>query len=324
MTRFFQHELVKLFLFITISFLGAALVAPHLYGWGKDLAASHGPFLTEPEFGDAPIIWLAEKCDSAQFSRYFNRALMACALILLYPLIRSLRSKGQSTIKAPFLQRIKPGKQGWKDLAAGILFSAGFLTLLVYTLYQLGWTTLDPEFALGKAIQKAIIPAIIVSLLEEWLFRGVLYDVLMRKLNAAQTIIGLSLFFAAVHFLSPPKGVTVADPRHFLAGFEMLALIGQKFLSASSFFGVFLTLFVVGATLAYTRLKTGKLWLAIGLHAGWIFALKFTNKLTDPTGEAPKILYNGSIMDGLLPLITLVLTALCLAFYLRPRKLGPS
>ncbi|MGJ8672225.1 lysostaphin resistance A-like protein [Rubritalea sp.] len=319
MTRLLQHELVKLFLFIALSFLGAALLAPHLYGWGKDLAA-------EAAVSDlsSPMEWLANKCERAKFSRYFNRALMACALILLYPLIRSLRSKGETSVKAPFLQRIHPGKQGWKDIGMGLLFSAGFLTLLVITLYQLGWTEIDPKFSLGKAIQKAIIPAIIVSLLEEWLFRGVLYDVLMRKLNAAQTIIGLSLFFAAVHFLSPPKGVSVTDPRHLLAGFEMLGLIGQKFLTASSFFGVFLTLFVVGATLAYTRLKTGKLWIAIGLHTGWIFALKFTNRLTDSTGEAPALLYNDSIMDGILPLLTLVLTALCLVFYLRPRKLSPS
>jgi membrane protease YdiL (CAAX protease family) len=315
---------VKLFLFIAVSFLGAALIAPHLYAWGKDLAAAHGPFPTDPVFAENPTRWLAEKCDSAKFSRYFNRSLMGCALILLYPLIRSLRSKGETQVKAPLKQRIQPGAKGWKDLGIGILFSAGFLTLLVITLYQLGWTEIDSKFKFAKAFQKAIIPAIIVSLLEEWLFRGVLYDVLMRKLNAAQTIIGLSLFFAAVHFLSPPKGVAVSDPRHYLAGFEMLGLIGQKFLNAASFFGVFLTLFVVGATLAYARLKTGKLWLAIGLHTGWVFSLKFTNKLTDPTGEAPPLWYKGSIMDGVLPMLTLVLTALCLVFYLRPRKLSPS
>lgn len=319
-TRFLQHELVKLFLFILLSFTGAALLAPHLYGWGKDLAVTHGPFSGDPVFWDSPTIWLAEKCDSAQFSRYFNRALMGCALVLLYPLIRSLKSKDSIQTKAPFKNRITPSRQGWKDLLAGLAFSGGFLTLLVILLYQLGWTQLADDFNFAKAFQKAIIPAIIVALLEEWLFRGVLYDVLMRKLNAVQTIIGLSLFFAAVHFLSPPKGIAIADPRAALAGFEMLGLIGQKFLNAASFFGVFLTLFTVGATLAYTRFKTDKLWLAIGLHAGWVFALKFTNKLTNPTGEAPDLLFNDSIMDGILPLVTLLLTAVALVYYLRPRK----
>ena len=316
MARLFQHELVKLFLFILCSFLGAALVAPHLYAWGKDLAAEAA--VSELS---APMEWLANKCDRAKFSRYFNRGLMACALLGLYPLIRSLKKKGAKQTKLAFKQRIKPGTQGWRDIAIGILFSAGFLTLLVGFLYYLGWVKTSDDFVFAKAFQKAIIPAIIVALLEEWLFRGVLYDVLVRKLNAVQTIIGLSLFFAAVHFLSPPKGIAIADPRNALAGFEMLGLIGQKFLAVNSFFGVFVTLFVVGATLAYTRYKTGKLWLAIGLHASWVFSLKFTNKLTDPVGESQKLLYNNSLMDGVLPLVTLLITGLSLTFYLRSRKL---
>jgi membrane protease YdiL (CAAX protease family) len=319
--RLFQHELFKLFLFIICSFIGAALVAPYLYGWGRDLAASQGPFVDDPVFWDSPKIWLAEKCDSAKFSRYFNRGLMACAVLFLYPLIKSLRGNGTQQVKPPLRKRIQPGAQGWRDMAIGVLFSAGFLTLLVGLLYLLGWVKTSGDFDFTKAFQKAIIPAVIVALLEEWLFRGVLYGVLMRKLNAVQTIIGLSIIFAAVHFLSPPKGIAVADPRSMMAGFEMLGLIGQKFLAASSFFGVFLTLFVVGATLAYTRYKTGKLWLAIGLHAGWVFSLKFTNKLTDSVESSQSLLYNDSLMDGILPLITLLITWLCLSLYLRPRKL---
>jgi membrane protease YdiL (CAAX protease family) len=319
--RLFQHELVKLFLFILCSFLGAAVLTPHLYAWGKDLAASQGPFIDDPVFWNSPKVWLAEKCDSAKFARYFNRGLMTCLLVFLYPLFKSLRSNETQQVKSPLRKRIQPGSQGWRDMAIGVLFSAGFLTLLVGLLYLLGWVKTSDDFNFAKAFQKAIIPAIIIALLEEWFFRGVLYGVLTRKLNAVQTIIGLSLFFAAVHFLSPPKGIAVADPRSMMAGFEMLGLIGQKFLAASSFFGVFLTLFVVGTTLAYTRYKTGKLWLAIGLHAGWVFSLKFTNKLTDPVGESQKLLYNNSLMDGVLPLVTLLITGLSLTFYLRSRKL---
>lgn len=321
MTRIFQHELTKLFLFILVSFTGAALLAPHIYSWGKDLATLHGPFASDPVFWDSPTLWLAEKCDSAKFARYFNRALMGTAIILLYPLIKSLRQKDSAETKAPLRQRINPKAQGLKDLGMGLLLSIGFLTALVAALHQLGWVTMEESPNIGKAIQKAIVPAIIVSLLEEWLFRGVLYSVLLRQLSTAKTIIGLSLFFAAVHFLKPPDGAAVADPRHALAGFEMLGLIGQKFLTASSFFGVFLTLFVVGATLAYTRFRTGKLWMAIGLHAGWVFSLKFVNSVTEPTGAANELMFNDKITDGVFPLIALALTGICVALYLRPRKL---
>ena len=318
MTRLLQHDLFKLFLFITASFVGAALFAPHLYAWGKDLAATHGPYHGEIVFLDEPVRWLAEKCDGSRFSRFFNRSLMACALVFLFPLIKSLRSKdGEQQEKKPLAQRLNPGARGWKELLLGLGFSAGFLTLLVALLYQFGWVETAGDFVFAKAFQKAIIPAIIVSLLEEWLFRGVLFGVLARKLKVVPNIVGLSLFFAAVHFLSPPDGASVEDPRQVWAGFEMLGLIGQKFLTAAEFFGVFMTLFTVGATLAYTRYVTGRLWFAIGLHAGWVFSLKFTNRLTNPTGEGRSIWYNDSLMDGLLPLLTLLLTAGCIALYFK-------
>ena len=316
----FNHELTKLSLFIFLSFFGAALLAPHLYGWGKDLAISCAPFSEDPNFWESPKVWLAEKCDSAKFSRYFNRALMGVAIVLLYPLIRSLRSNNEKVDKAPLLSRINPNAQGWKDIGIGIAFSAGSLCLLSLLLYQLGWIETDDKFNLSKAFSKAIAPAIIVSLLEEWLFRGVLFDVLRRQLSLTKTIISLSLFFAAVHFLTPPKGAFVSDPRSFLAGFEMLDLIRQKFLTPSTFIGVFLTLFSMGVILAYTRHKTGNLWLAISLHAGWVFSLKVTTKLFDPTKIADPILYNGSITDGLLPLLTLIVTGGCIYFYLQRRN----
>lgn len=319
MKRLLRHELSKLILFVVLSFIAAAIIAPHIYVAGKSLAAQHAPYTEEPNFWKTPIVWLAEKCDSADFSRYFNRALMACALLLLYPLIRSLRD-GTTSVKAPFLQRINPRQQGWKDILVGLGLSMSFLILLGFVLNGLGWIVPEEKWDLGKAIKKAIAPAIIVSILEEWLFRGVLFNILMRKLTATKTIISLSLIFAALHFLTPPKGTDVSDPASAMAGFEMLGLIGLKFLNPASFFGVFLTLFAVGAILAYARHKTGSLWLAIGLHAGWVFSLKAFNKLTDSTGKAPEILFNENITDGLFPLITLLLTGVAVHFYLRQKQ----
>lgn len=321
--QIFQHELTKLFLFIFLSFVGGALLAPHLYSWGKDLATAHGPFNGDPNFWDSPIVWLAEKCDSAKFERYFKRALMACAVLLLFPLIKSLRSKEKATEKQPLPQRINPGLQGSKDIGVGFLIAASFLMVLVVGLFSLGWIEFKEELKWGRAIQKALTTAIIVSLLEEWLFRGVLYDVLLRQLSVAKAIIGLSLFFAAVHFLMPPDGAMVNHPTHWLAGFEMIGLIGMNFLSPTSFLGAFLTLFVIGIILAYTRHKTGKLWFAVGLHAGWVFPFVCVNRLTDTTGSGSALWYNDSLREGLLPLITLSITGICIYFFLRNRNHCP-
>lgn len=311
-TNLLKHELTKLFLFILASFIGAAALSPVLFAAGKDLVAQ-----AASEDLSAPLEWLAEKCDRAEFSRYFNRALMAVALLLLYPLIRSLKQPNGKPQSRPLRERIKPQKEGYQDLFVGLILSAGFLTLLALLLGQLGWIVLDEPLKIAKSFKKAIIPAIIVSLLEEWLFRGVLFGVLLRRLRPLQAMIGLSLFFAAVHFLKPPEGVDIENGRAATAGFEMLGLIGLKFLTPASFFGVFLTLFAVGMILVNARQRTQQLWLSIGLHAGWIFSLKLMNGLCDDTGKAPEILYNDSITDGLLPLATLLLTGFFVHLYLK-------
>lgn len=318
MKRIFRHELTLLALFILINFVGAALLTPVIYEAGKELAANHAT----PErtaFSASPHVWLAKKCENAEFSRYFNRALLACALILLYPLIRCLRRPEQTQVKPPLLHRIKPHRQGWKDIAFGLMLSAGFLGLMTFLLIQLGYLAIEESIEWGRALRKAIIPAVIVSLLEEWLFRGALYNVLQRRLNTTLNILALSIFFAAVHFLKPPDGVDVSDPYHPLAGFEMIGLIGQKFLNPASFFGKFLTLVTVGIILAYSRYRTGTLWLAIGLHTGWIFSLKLVNRISDPTGQSSDLIFNDNITDGLLPLLTLILTGVCVALYLRTK-----
>jgi len=319
--NFFNHELTKLLLYIILSFTLAAIISPHLYTAGKNLAASHAPLPKDPIFLESPTIWLAEKCDSAKFTRYFKRALMASALLLLYPLILSLRKKGLKNIPSttPGL-RINPRAQGWKDIAFGITISASLLFLLATLLINLEWVKTDEPLKLAKAFRKAIFPAIFASIIEEWLFRGVLYDILNRRLSAAKTIITLSFIFAALHFLTPPDKSSVTDPSHSLAGFQMLSLIGQKFLNPTSFLGVFLTLFAVGLILAYARRRTGYLWLSIGLHTGWIFAFKAFNVLTDSTNKANPILFNQSINEGLLPLITLIITAIAVHLYLKPKN----
>ena len=41
----------------------------------------------------------------------------------------------------------------------------------------------------------------------------------------------------------------------------------------------FAVLFAIGLVLGWVRMKTASLWLAIGLHAGWVFAIKTLNPL---------------------------------------------
>ena len=82
----------------------------------------------------------------------------------------------------------------------------------------------------------------------------------------------------------------------------------------------FATLFAVGMILAWARLRTGALWFSIGLHAGWVLAFKTFNLLYVAVVPHPLRPWGigESLKSGLLPLLTLALTALVCQFALRP------
>lgn len=203
----------------------------------------------------------------------------------------------------------------------GFFYAMGYMCIFFMVVFQLGWITIDADASPSKALVKAIPPAIGASLIEEWLFRGVLFALLMRSLSARATIIGLSFFFALVHFLKPYKGsAEIEDGGAADAGFRLLGQIGEKFIHPEEFIGVFLTLFVVGVVLAYARYKTGYLWMSLGLHAGWVFTLKVYLALTNNTGNAPAVLYGSDIREGLVPLFFVCLTGGAVWLYLRPKK----
>ena len=312
MKAFLRNELTRLFLFIIICLLIGALLAPYLYHWGKEWAAENAN-------ADLPG-WLESargSIERADFDRFFKRAYMAVAIILLYPFIRTFRSDRQE-IKLPLKSRINPGTRGWKDLAMGFIYAVGYMGFLLLILLNIGWIQAKAGSSVGSAFMSALTPMIMASLIEEWLFRGVLFALLIRSLSPRNTIIGLSLFFAAVHFLKPHSEISA--PIHSDSGFELLGQIGIKFLHIEQFLGVFLTLFAVGVVLAYARHKTGMLWLSIGLHAGWVFCMKMYNALTVRTEKVVDIMYGQDIREGVLPLIFVALTGFAIAFYLRPKK----
>ncbi len=309
---FLKSELARLFLFVLVCLLIAAVLTPAVFTWGKEFSAG--------ETGDGMMGSIKSSMARADLARYYNRVLMGVAIILLYPFIRSLRSDAKVD-KPPISERINPGLRGWKDMLIGFLYAAGYMGIFFMLVKQLGWVEVDTNASPGKAIMKAITPAVGASLIEEWLFRGVLFALLMRSLSARATIIGLSLFFALVHFLKPYHGSPeIVDGGAAGAGFQLLAQIGERFIHPEDFIGVFMTLFAVGVVLAIARYMTGHVWMSIGLHAGWVFTLKVYNALTNNMGTANPVLYGSDIREGLVPLIFVSITGLAVWFKLKTRS----
>lgn len=294
----------------------AAAISPWVYQTGKHLASTTAS-------NELPVLieWLGAACGRAGFGRFFDRSMLLGALILL-PLmlrrVRKLRSDGAS-IPADPAKRFS-----WKSVAVQVLvgcaISGGMLWGMGAILEATGaYVPKASSPGIGKVLSKVFFPAVAVSLLEEWLFRGVLLGIWLRSSRTAAACFGTSLLFAALHFLSPPPGTVIGDPSHALAGFKLLGAIIRHFTDLRFFVADFATLFLVGLILSWARVRTGALWFSIGLHAGWIMVFKgfnlFHQKIPghflNPWGIGE------NLRSGVIPLLTLAITALICHFVLQ-------
>ena len=114
--------------------------------------------------------------------------------------------------------------------------------------------------------------ALVVPVIEEWLFRGFLLGVLLRTCSRTRALLIVSALFSVVHFLKPAEASTANDAVRWFSGFGSLGQSFWQFGDPLLVVGGLATLFLVGCILADARLCTRSLWLPIGLHAGWILA----------------------------------------------------
>ena len=284
-----------------------AVIAPWLYQGGKGYAE----FAQARGFTGLPG-WIAMACQRAGFGRFFNRSVLLAALLLLPLLFHRL-----GKLRHPGERLLPLGVRGpWQTGALGgllgLLVAGGVMWGLGAVLNRLGTFTTYPAVPGGKLLlTRAVFPAAMVAVVEEWLFRGLLLGLWLRVARPLAAGIGSSLVFALLHFLAPPPGIAVSEPWSATAGFRHLGGILLQFAEPRIFAADFLTIFAVGLVLAGARLRTGRLWLCMGMHCGWIIALKAHN-LTHLKASAGPL--NGwwigdSLRSGLLPLAAIGISA---------------
>jgi membrane protease YdiL (CAAX protease family) len=328
--RVLTSDVAKLLFFVLGSFVLAALLTPWLFNAGKFLAE-----FTEGGHANPALDWLGAKARKADFPTFFKRALLLSGLLLLVPLLLSLRLRDRppSLRQSPWSiylpphniarsegQPLRNPPFGWLQCLTGMLLAAGLLFAMGIFLVSLGWFRWEETVDWNAALRKSVPPAITASLVEEFLFRGALLGIFLRSFRPPMAIFLLSLLFAALHFLQPPDDLSVTNPENAGAGFELLMLIGQRFSQPLPLLYEFTSLLVVGLILGYARVATASLWLPIGLHAGWVFSFKLFNRIADRTPDLDDglALFVGSdLKEGLLPLATLGVTALLVYLFVR-------
>jgi len=324
--RFFKSEAGAIVLWLFAALFTAALLTPHLYDAGKTLAAG-----AQTHDYSAVIESIAGSAGRANLDRYFSRCLLLSALALLPVLIWRVKRIPTVEERKHFALR----KQTWvvrlSHLASGLLigsFALGTLALILNFTGASG--SKDEAFSFGRIFSKALLPALGAGVIEEIVFRGLLLGLWLRACSLWTAWLGSAAMFSFVHFLKPPAGVTIADPRSWSSGFEILGSTLNHFTDPTFFVTEFATLALLGLILAYARTRTHSLWFPIGLHAGLVFALKVFSMTQNLNPQSPLHPWwiGSDLKSGILPLIALLfcflLSAACISILKRKFDKTPN
>jgi len=301
--------LPKLLLYLLAVMLGGALLAVPLFHLGK---AGH-TWLSASSLRDTGLAtWLLQEIERAHFTRYFNRAVLVCAIVLIWPFLRWVK------LDRSLLPTWKPVSTGSMQWALCFCLASGLLLALGVVFFKLGayqLTAAPRWFKFGEPMTAALGAGIV----EEFFFRGLLLGLLLRTMSTRSALIAGTFVFALVHFLKPPEGWQIDDAAvTWSSGFLVLKQIALGFGNVQFLLAEFATLFAVGWVLAQMRMQTGALWAGIGLHGGWVFGLKYFSALMIyNNGWLPWIGPNLKI--GLAPLLMVLITGWLASRLLRDR-----
>lgn len=132
---------------------------------------------------------------------------------------------------------------------------------------------------LVAGLPKFIVSAMVVGIVEEILFRGVVLKVFYTAFNPILAIIFSSIFFACMHAKVSVSNCIEGDSVGPLSGFNCLASLLLGFLHTFNWLQ-FAKLVAFGAILSAITLKSRSLYQAIGFHSGSILMLFVANIFT--------------------------------------------
>jgi uncharacterized protein len=282
-------DAARLLAYFAAILLIGALIAPVLF-WAAQLLASHHI-----------LSFLA----AYDFEKFFHRALLVAALLLLWPLLCALRIKSWRELG------LVPNRHWSRDLISGFLFAVIPLLCCGVVLVLSHGYSLRTSIR-WSGISGVIVASLAVPLVEELFFRGLILGVLLRSGPRLLAILFTSALFSVLHFLKTPGRTSVVS---WSSGFVSMANSFGQFREPILVAAGFTTLLVFGWILADARIRTQSLWLPIGLHAGWILASGLFNKAARP--EMLGLPWLGkSLLIGVVPLSVGLLTWLLVQAWL--------
>jgi membrane protease YdiL (CAAX protease family) len=161
---------------------------------------------------------------------------------------------------------------------------------------------MDPSFTPGalsfiRIFAVGLGSGITVALIEETVMRGAMHTAIERESGPWSAALLTAPLFAALHFFA--KASMAPEELGWGSGFDLLQRSFAPWGHPSLVFDSFLSWLAVGLILSLTRVLTGNIAVAIGLHAGWVVVLRMLQEATHG-GNAPAYAFWVGRFDGLL------------------------
>jgi uncharacterized protein len=136
-----------------------------------------------------------------------------------------------------------------------------------------------------------------VALLEETVIRGAMHTAIERESGPWTAALLTAPLFAVLHFFAKTR--IAPQDVGWGSGFDLLLRSFSPLAQPALVFDSFLSWLIVGLILSLTRVLTGNIAVAIGLHAGWVLVLRMLQEGTS-SAEAPQYAFWVGRFDGLL------------------------
>jgi membrane protease YdiL (CAAX protease family) len=126
---------------------------------------------------------------------------------------------------------------------------------------------------------------IAVALIEETVMRGAIHTSIQRESGPWAAALLTAPLFAVLHFFAKVR--IPPDQVGWGSGFDLIARSFAPLANPHGVLDSFAAWLVVGLVLSLTRILTGNIAVAIGLHAGWVIVLRMLQLSTEHGGPTP-------------------------------------
>ncbi len=239
--------------------------------------------------------------DTLPFRQILTRLTQIFLLLSIFPMMKYLR-----------IDKVALGFPSWwvflKQLPQG--FGLGFIVLtpvfIVLSLLNINQIDYKQEWVVDLLVKNSImylLMALLISVIEETLFRGMVLVGLKKKLPVQVAIFLTAIYYAGLHFLIIKTNLSVQDI-NFFSGFRLLGEAVSNLLNLNNL-PAFFALLMVGIFLGVLRTQvTSSLGLCIGCHTCWVWQIKMNKKFFN-TDFSSEYHYLVSSYDGVIgPLVT--------------------